>query len=192
MQRIAIFASGTGSNARKIIEHFQSNDDISVNLVISNKKTAKVLNMAASHGIDTLLINRASFYESEEVVEILKNRKIDLVALAGFLWLGPASLVKAFPNRIINIHPALLPKYGGKGMYGMNVHKAVKAAGEKESGLTIHFVDEKYDEGNYIFKAACKLNGTETPEEIAQKVLKMEHKYFPQVVEKVLLEIINS
>ena len=188
MQRIAIFASGTGSNARKIIEYFQSNDNISVDLVISNKKTAKVLDMATSHGIETLLINRTSFYESEEVVDVLKKRNIDLIVLAGFLWLVPASLIKAFPNRIINIHPALLPKYGGKGMYGMNVHKAVKAAGESESGLTIHFVNEKYDEGGYIFKAACKLNGSETPEEIAQKVLKMEHQYFPQVVEKVLLE----
>ena len=186
MQRIAIFASGTGSNARKIIEHFQSNDDISVDIVISNKKTAKVLDMAASHDIDTLLINRSSFYDSEETIEVLKKREIDLIVLAGFLWLVPASLIKSFSQRIINIHPALLPKYGGKGMYGMNVHKAVKAAGEHESGLTIHFVNEKYDEGNYIFKAACKLDGSETPEEIAQKVLKMEHKYFPQVVEKVL------
>ncbi len=191
MQRIAIFASGTGSNARKIIEHFQSNDDISVDIVISNKKNAKVLDMAAGHGIDTLIINRASFYESKEVVDILKQRKIDLIVLAGFLWLVPASLIKAFPKRVINIHPALLPKYGGKGMYGMNVHKAVKAAGEHESGLTIHFVNEKYDEGGYIFKAACKLSGNETPEEIAQKVLKMEHKYFPQVVERVLLTINN-
>ena len=186
MKRIAIFASGTGSNARKIVEYFKENEEVSVDLIISNKNKAKVLEMAQSHGIKRLIIDRPYFYKSEEIVSLLKEKKIDLLVLAGFLWLVPKYLVQAFPNKIVNIHPALLPKYGGKGMYGMNVHRAVKEAGEKQSGLTIHFVNENYDEGSYIFKAACQLDGTETPEEIAAKVLKLEHKYFPKVVEKVL------
>ena len=186
MKRIAIFASGTGSNALKIIEHFQSNSDVSVDLIISNKKSAKVLETAKSFGIDTLVIDRPFFYESEEIVTLFKERKIDLIALAGFLWLVPKYLVTAFPKQIVNIHPALLPKYGGKGMYGMNVHRAVKAAGEKESGLTVHFVNEHYDEGGYIFKAACQVSEEDSPEMIAAKVLKMEHKYFPKVIERVL------
>ena len=186
MKRIAIFASGTGSNARKIVEHFSANDDVSVSLIISNRSKAKVLEMAQSHGIKRLIIDRPYFYESEEIVSLLKEKKIDLIVLAGFLWLVPKYLVQAFPNQIVNIHPALLPKFGGKGMYGMNVHRAVKEAGEKESGLTIHFVNENYDEGGYIFKAACQLDDSDSPEEIAAKVLKMEHKYFPKVVERVL------
>lgn len=188
MKRIAIFASGTGSNATKIIEYFQTNPEVSVDLIVSNKKSAKVLETATSFDIETLVINRSSFYESEEIVSFFKEKEIDLIVLAGFLWLVPAYLVQAFPNRIINIHPALLPKYGGKGMYGINVHRAVKEAGEKETGLTIHFVNEKYDEGGYIFKAVCQVNEDDTPEMIAAKVLKMEHTYFPKVVEQVLKE----
>ena len=186
MQRIAIFASGRGSNAKKIIEHFRANPDISVDLVISNKPKALVLEMAKEFQIETSVINRTSFYESEEIIETLNQKKIDLIVLAGFLWLIPPYLVQNFPNRIINIHPALLPKFGGKGMYGMNVHEAVKAAGEKESGITIHYVNEAYDEGGYIFKAACKIEESDSANEIAKKVLTLEHKYFPKVIEKLL------
>lgn len=188
MKRIAIFASGTGSNAKKIVEYFKEDKSITVSLIVSNKSKAKVLEMAQAQGIEQLLIGRPFFYESEEIVSLFRKKKIDLVVLAGFLWLVPKYLVQAFPNQIINIHPALLPKYGGKGMYGMNVHRAVKAANEKKTGLTIHYVNENYDEGSYIFKAACSLSGTETPQEIAAKILKMEHKYFPKVLEKILKE----
>lgn len=142
--------------------------------------------MAKDFEIETLVINRTSFYESEEIVEVLEQREIDLIVLAGFLWLVPAYLVQNFPNQIINIHPALLPKFGGKGMYGSNVHEAVKAAGEKESGITIHYVNEKYDEGGYIFKAACKIEESDSAPEIAQKVLTLEHEHFPKVIEKLL------
>lgn len=191
-KKIAIFASGTGSNAKKIIEYFEENDQILVDLVISNKRTAPVLKMAASFNIDTHVVDRASFYQSEQLVSRLKERGVELLVLAGFLWLVPDYLVKAFPDKIVNIHPALLPKYGGKGMYGMNVHKAVKAAGEAETGITIHYVNEKYDEGKSIFQATCPVYDTDTPEEIAKRVLKLEHTHFPKVIEKVLLEAGNN
>lgn len=188
MQRIAIFASGRGSNAKKIIEHFRANPNVSVDLVISNKPKALVLEMAKEFEIETLVINRTSFYESEEIIKSLNQRKIDLIVLAGFLWLIPSYLVHNFKDRIINIHPALLPKFGGKGMYGINVHKAVKAAGEKESGITIHYVNEEYDEGGYIFKAACKVEESDSAAEISKKVLALEHQHFPKVIEKLLFD----
>jgi phosphoribosylglycinamide formyltransferase-1 len=191
-KKIAIFASGTGSNAKKIIEYFQENDQIQVDLVISNKRTAPVLEMAASFGIETIVIERASFYHTDALVKTLKERGIDLLVLAGFLWLVPDYLVKAYPNKIVNIHPALLPNFGGKGMYGMNVHKAVKAAGATETGITIHYVNEKYDEGKSIFQATCPVYESDTPEEIAKRVLQLEHSHFPKVIEKVLLETDNN
>ena len=183
MRHIAIFASGAGSNARKIMERFQNHPDIRVALVVSNKKDAGVLAVAAEFGVETLLINRASFYETELLLTELKTHSVDFVVLAGFLWLIPAYLVKAFPRRIVNIHPALLPKYGGKGMYGYHVHEAVKAAGETETGITIHYINEHYDEGDIIFQASCPLTTEDTPETIAQKVHALEHRYFPEVVE---------
>ena len=170
MIRIAIFASGRGSNARNIINYFENNPSISVDLIVSNKQTAPVLDIGKQFDINTLVINRVDFYNSTELLKVFQKQKIDLVVLAGFLWLIPAYLVKAYNNRIINIHPALLPKYGGKGMYGMNVHKAVHAAKEKETGITIHYVNEKYDEGNIIFQTRCSLEPTDTPESIAQKI----------------------
>ena len=184
LQQIAIFASGTGSNARKIIEYFAGHPDISVKLVISNRKTAPVLDMAAGFGIETMVISRTTFYESEDLLHRLAT--IDLVVLAGFLWLIPAYLVKAFPQRIVNIHPALLPRYGGKGMYGMNVHRAVSAAGDPTSGMTIHYVNEEYDEGQIIFQASCPIIPGEAAEEIAQKVLSLEHQHFAPVIEQLL------
>lgn len=183
MTRIAIFASGRGSNARNIINYFENNPSISVGLIVSNKQTAPVLDIGKQFDINTLVINRVDFYNSTELLEVFQEQKIDFVVLAGFLWLIPSYLVKAYHNRIVNIHPALLPKYGGKGMYGMNVHKAVHAAKESETGITIHYVNEKYDEGNIIFQASCTLDATDTPESIAQKIHKLEYAHFPRIIE---------
>ena len=186
MKNIAIFATGGGSNAQKIIEHFLEKEIAQVSLIISNKANAGVLEKAAAFGIPTLLINREKFYKTEDILKELHTYSIDMVVLAGFLWLVPTYLVKAYKNRILNIHPALLPDYGGKGMYGMNVHRAVKAAGEKVSGMTIHFVNEQYDEGGIIFQATCHISPTDTPADIAKNVLALEHRYFPEIIEKTL------
>lgn len=186
--KIAIFASGGGSNARKILEYFQDSETAEVALVISNKKEAGVLDIAGAFGVPTHLINRQSFYETTGILEVLKAHDIGFIALAGFLWLVPAYLVKAFPGKILNIHPALLPKYGGKGMYGHHVHEAVKAAGELESGPTIHFVNEHYDEGDIVFQASCALDPDDQPEDIARKVLALEHAHFPRIIEEVILQ----
>jgi len=187
VNHIAIFASGTGSNARKIIEHFQSNPEIKVSLLVSNKATAPVLEMAKAHGIDQYVIDRSAFYDSEEILGVFEKYPIDFIVLAGFLWLIPSYLVESFKGRMVNIHPALLPKYGGKGMYGKYVHRAVKEAGEKESGITIHYVNENYDEGDVIFQATCALKPEDTPEEIGKKVLQLEHRYFATVIEDILV-----
>ena len=186
MHHIAIFASGTGSNATKIVEYFKGHQDIEVSLVVSNKKDAPVLDMAKANNIPTLVINRNHFYNSEDILKKIHIYKIDFIVLAGFLLLVPQYLIRNFPNRIVNIHPALLPKYGGKGMYGMNVHKAVKAANEKESGITIHFVNEKYDEGKILFQESCQIIPTDSPEMIAKKVLQLEHQHYSKVIENIL------
>lgn len=186
MKKIAIFASGGGSNARKIIEHFQDSSDIRVALVVSNKKDAGVLDIAVAHEIPTFLLSRAGFYESEEILKILDEYQVDFIVLAGFLWLVPGYLIRAFPKKIVNIHPALLPLFGGKGMYGGHVHAAVKAAGAKESGITIHFANEHYDAGDVIFQTTCALEEADTPETIARKVLALEHEHFPKVIERLL------
>lgn len=186
MKNIAIFASGGGSNARKIIEHFLGNDTARVALVVSNRKNAGVLDIAAEHEIPTILLNRTGFYETEKLLDDLRFFEIDFIVLAGFLWLIPGYLVRAFPQKMVNIHPALLPKYGGKGMFGHHVHEAVRAAGELESGITIHFVNENYDEGDFIFQAKTLLEPDDSPEEIAQKVLRLEHHFFPKIIKKLL------
>ena len=186
--QLAIFASGTGSNARKIIEYFRNHPTIRVALVVSNKPDAPVLAMAQSHQIETAVINRKSFYESEDILDTLREHEVDLVILAGFLWLVPDYLIRAFPRRIINIHPALLPRYGGKGMYGHHVHQAVWEAREPESGITIHYANEHYDEGDIIFQIKCVLAPEDSPEDIARKVLELEHYYFARVIERVLGE----
>lgn len=186
MHHIAIFASGAGSNARKIIEYFQDSDRARVSLVVSNNKDAGVLGIAAEHGIPVQLINRTIFYESENILSVLTKHRVDFVVLAGFLWLIPAYLVRAYPRRMVNIHPALLPKYGGKGMFGHHVHEAVKAAGDTETGITIHYVNEHYDEGDIIFQARCPVAPTDSPADIAQKVHALEHRYFPQIIEREL------
>ena len=183
---LAIFASGGGSNARKIIEHFHGSHTGKVALIVSNKADAGVLAIAAEYNIPTLVINRKGFYETEEILDVLNSHEIDFVVLAGFLWLAPGYLVKAFKGKIVNIHPALLPKYGGKGMYGHHVHEAVKAAGEKESGITIHLVNEHYDEGDIIFQTTCPLEPNDSAEDIARKVLALEHHHFPKIIEQLL------
>lgn len=189
MFKLAIFASGAGSNAAKIIEHFAGNKAVMINLIVSNKKEAGVLGIAAVANIDTLIINRNKFYETVDFVNELKSRGINFIVLAGFLWKIPETLIVAFPNRIINIHPALLPKYGGKGMYGNFVHEAVIAAEEKESGITIHYVDAHYDEGDIIFQAKCNIDTTDTPSSLAAKIHALEHAHFPVVIEELLKKL---
>lgn len=188
MKRIAIFASGTGSNAKKIVEHFAENDNIEVSLIVSNKSKAGVLNLAKTHNIPYLILNRQDFYHTENILEEFTVYPIDFIVLAGFLWLIPEYLVKAFSKRMVNIHPALLPAYGGKGMYGHHVHQAVWEAKEKVSGMTIHYVSEHYDEGNIIFQAECQLASTDSPEEIAKKVLQLEHQHYARIIEELLLK----
>jgi phosphoribosylglycinamide formyltransferase-1 len=185
-KHIAIFASGSGSNARKILEYFDDREDIDVSLIVTNKRKAGVLNHAREFDIPTLRIDRPFFYESKEILNVLQNEKTDLIVLAGFLWLIPHYLIKAFPNKIVNIHPSLLPDYGGKGMYGHHVHEAVKANKEKESGMTIHFVNEHFDEGNPIFQAKCAIDENDTAEDIARKVLVLEHAHYAPIIDKVL------
>lgn len=182
--QIAVAASGAGSNARKIFEHFQQSPLARVAVVLCNKPGAGVLNIAAEYGIPTLIVERDRFFKGDGYVPELKG--IDLIALAGFLWKVPQPLLDAFPRRIINIHPALLPKYGGKGMYGHYVHEAVLAAGETESGITIHYVDDQYDHGDSIFQARCAVPAGASATDIAQAVLQLEHRYYPAVLEDVL------
>jgi phosphoribosylglycinamide formyltransferase-1 len=186
MTNIAIFASGSGTNAQKIIDYFEQSTIARVALIVSNKSDAGVLSIAKKHDIPTVVINRQSFYEQTALLDILEKYDIGFLVLAGFLWLVPAYLVQAFPHKIINIHPALLPKFGGKGMYGHHVHHAVKASGATESGITIHFVNTQYDEGDIIFQATCAIHPDDSAEEIGRKVLKLEHEYFPKTIEKLL------
>ncbi len=189
MHHLAIFASGTGSNAVKMIEHFEHNPEISVSVVVSNKPGAPVLAKAAELGVATELIDKKAFFESDDILKLLEKYGVDFVVLAGFLWLVPASLVRAYDRRMVNIHPALLPKFGGKGMYGMHVHRAVKQAGERHSGITIHFVNEHYDQGDIVFQATCPVLQSDTPEDIASKVQRLEHHYYPLVVEQLLTRL---
>ncbi len=184
--QIAIFASGRGSNAEQIIDYFSDNPSVNICLILSNRSKAKVLELAEKNHIPTLITTRDEFYHSDKITKNLVKYNVDLVVLAGFLWLIPAYLVKAYPDKILNIHPALLPKFGGKGMYGMNIHKAVHNAKENETGITIHYVNEVYDDGEVIFQAACKLSGEDTPERIAEKVLALEHHHLPRVIEQII------
>lgn len=188
MKNIAIFASGEGTNTQNIIDYFKSHDcGINVALVVSNNSKAIVLNRAKQAGIPGLIVDRDSFYNSNQLVEQLKAANIDLIVLAGFLWKVPESLIKNFPDKIINIHPALLPKFGGKGMYGMNVHKAVVEAKEKQSGISIHFVNEHYDEGQLIAQHTCPIDPSDTPETVAQKIHQLENEFFPKAIFDLLI-----
>ena len=190
-KRLAIFASGSGSNAEKIAEYFTGRTDIEISLILSNNPQAGVIARARRYQVPVVLFDRKTFYDTHRIIEILQNEHIDLVVLAGFMMLIPEAMVQAFPDKIVNIHPALLPKYGGKGMYGHFVHEAVVAAQELESGVSIHFVNERYDEGDIIFQATCEVIPTDTPEEVARKVQVLEHQHYPEVVDK-LLSALNS
>ena len=181
-KRLAIFASGS----EKIAEYFKNHPNIEISLILSNNPQAGVIARARKFQIPVVLFDKKMFYDTNRVIELLQNQHIDLVVLAGFMMLIPEAMVQAFPNKIINIHPALLPKYGGKGMYGHFVHEAVVAAQESESGITIHYVNEHYDEGTIIFQASCPVSPTDTPEDVAKKVQVLEHKHFPEVVELIL------
>ncbi|MFD1165898.1 phosphoribosylglycinamide formyltransferase [Sphingobacterium daejeonense] len=185
-KRIAIFASGSGSNAQKIMEHFKYSDSAEVALVLSNNPDAYVLQRADNFEIPTHVFDKHDFYQTDEIVNLLKRLEIDLVVLAGFLWLVPESLLKAFPNKIINIHPALLPKFGGKGMYGDRVHKAVLEAGEEEHGITIHFVNENFDEGEIIHQARFRVEPGDTIEIIKFNGQQLEHTHYPKIIENLL------
>ena len=188
MKRIAIFASGSGTNAQKIIEHFTDKNDIEVSLVLSNNKNAYVLERASALKVPVYVFDRQIFYESDQVHDILHDAGVDFIVLAGFLWLVPKNILRSWQDRIINIHPALLPKFGGKGMYGNKVHQAVIEAGESETGISIHYVNEKYDEGKIIFQHRFKILAGDTPESIAERIHQLEHKHYPLVIEKLLLE----
>lgn len=183
---IAIFASGAGSNAQQIINRFSGNKSIKVVLVVCNKPGAGVLNIAETHGIPTILIDKERFFKGDAFVPELQHYRVNFIVLAGFLWKVPQKLIAAYPQKIINIHPALLPAYGGKGMYGHFVHEAVIANKETQSGITIHYVDEQYDHGQIIMQATCAINETDTAETLAQKIHKLEHTHFPNVIEQLL------
>ena len=186
MKRIVIFASGSGSNAENLIKFFHNRENASVIQVLTNNPHAKVLDRCKKLNVSALSFNRMAFSKSDDVLNILKVAQPDLIVLAGFLWKFPEFILNEFPNKVINIHPALLPKYGGKGMYGMNVHKAVVADNETETGITIHYVNENYDEGAIIFQAKCAVLATDSAEDVADKIHLLEMKHFPEVVNDLL------
>ena len=186
MTRIAIFASGAGSNAQKIIDHFSDSDRINVSLVVCNKPGAGVLQIAAKEEIPSLVIEKEKFFRGNAYTDELQEAGIDFIILAGFLWKIPAALIRAYPGKIINIHPALLPAYGGKGMYGHHVHQAVIDHQEKESGITIHYVDEQYDHGDIIFQAKCPVLASDTADSLAGRIHQLEHQHYPAVIEQLL------
>jgi len=186
--RIAIFASGNGSNFQHIAEYFACNADVEIAVLCSNSPGAFALRRAANLGIPTVVFDRKQFYNTSDILNDLHTRHIDWIVLAGFLWLVPEDILHAYEGRILNIHPALLPKYGGKGMYGMRVHEAVVAAGDTESGITIHLVNEHYDAGQVVFQARCPVLPGDTAEDVAQKIHQLEYTHFPRVIEELLFE----
>ena len=196
MKKIAIFASGAGSNAKEIIEYFGNIDKTGnrytiaeISLIVSNNPNAGVLSIAAEKKIPALIIDKEQFFRGNGYVDQLREKEIDLVVLAGFLWKIPDTLIAAYPNRIMNIHPALLPKFGGKGMYGRYVHQSVLDQNEKESGITIHYVDGHYDNGDIIFQATCSVLEHDTPDSLARRVQMLEHEHYPRIIEKVAGEL---
>jgi len=182
--RLAVFLSGNGSNAEAIFSYYKNHPSIQVVFVLSNNPAAFGLQRASKFNIPSRVFTRQQFRESDEVVQWLKEAHVTHVVLAGFLWLIPLNLIHEYPHRIINIHPALLPKYGGKGMYGAKVHETVRAAGETETGITIHEVDERYDEGRILFQGKCPIHPTYSPEQIAEQVQRLEHAHYPRVIER--------
>jgi len=188
VKKIALFASGAGSNAQKIIDHFRHTGRVAVALIVCNKPEAGVLKIAAKEAIPVLLLEKEKFFRGNAYTDEITKAGIDFIVLAGFLWKVPATLLKAFPGKIINIHPALLPKYGGKGMYGRQVHQAVIDNREKSSGITIHYVDELYDHGDIIFQATCPVLDEDTADTLAGRIHQLEHAHYPRVIESLLNE----
>ncbi|MBO7101880.1 MAG: phosphoribosylglycinamide formyltransferase [Bacteroidales bacterium] len=184
--RLAILGSGNGTNAQQISEYFAGRTDVEVACIIYNKKDAYIAQRAKNLGIEAHYFGRADFYENGRVLDYLREKQVDWVILAGFLWLVPEAMLDAYPNRIINIHPALLPRYGGKGMYGHHVHEAVVAAGERESGITIHIVDHQYDRGTTLFQARCSVTPDDTPDTLAAKIHLLEKEHFPRVIDETI------
>lgn len=188
-RNIAIFASGNGTNAENIIKYFSGNKDIKVKIVMANKTDAFVLERAHRLGIPTLYINREQWADATHILTLLHEQQIDFIVLAGFLARIPDALLHAYPNRIVNIHPSLLPKFGGKGMYGNKVHEAVVTAGETESGITIHYLNEHYDEGQIIAQYRCPVMPNDTPQDVATRVHALEYEYYPKVIEQLLMTL---
>ncbi|WP_439185284.1 phosphoribosylglycinamide formyltransferase [Carboxylicivirga taeanensis] len=186
MKKIVLFASGSGSNVENIVNYFKENPKVEITKVYTNNPNAYVIERCKELGLPCFVFGRKDFRENLLVLEDLRAIEPDLIVLAGFLWLVPKEYIKAFPDQIINIHPALLPKYGGKGMYGQHVHEAVVANRESESGITIHFVNERYDEGNTICQARCEVLSTDTAEDVAKKVHALEYEYFPKTIQELL------
>jgi phosphoribosylglycinamide formyltransferase-1 len=186
MIRLAIFASGEGTNAQSFIDYFKDRKDITISLIVTNNPLANVIKRALKNGIPYSVINKDTFYKTDSIVSVLQQQA-DFIILAGFMLMVPAYLIKAYTHKMVNIHPALLPKYGGKGMYGMYVHEAVIANKEKESGITIHYVNEKYDDGEIIFQEECEVKQSDSPTSLAERIHELEHKYYPCTIEKLLL-----
>lgn len=187
MNKIAIFASGSGTNTENIIKRCKENKKIEISAIFSNNKNAYVIQRAINHNIKHYIFSRTDFYNSENILNLLRENHIDFIVLAGFLWLIPENIIDLYPNRIINIHPALLPKYGGKGMFGNNVHNAVVENNESETGITIHYVNKEYDKGNIIFQAKCDVSPTDSPDDVAKKVHTLEYEHFPKVIQDTIL-----
>lgn len=186
MKNIAIFASGNGTNAERIAKYFAENPNVSVRIILTNNPKAFVIERAKKLNIPAFVFDKDTFFKTDEVLQVLLNKKTDLVVLAGFMWLVPGYLIQAYPGKIINIHPALLPKYGGKGMYGHHVHEAVLKNREKTSGITIHYVNEKYDEGQIILQKEIPVLENDTPDTLASRIHKLEYEYYPRVIEELL------
>ncbi len=188
-KRIAIFASGSGTNAERIMSYFKEHEEGEVFIVLSNKFNALVLERAYRFRVNTRIFDRDTFNNTSEIQDLLVSLGIDLIVLAGFLWLIPSGFIRAFPERIINIHPALLPKYGGKGMYGRHVHETVIARGETESGISIHYVNEVYDKGRIILQEKCEIKPGDSSESLARRIHQLEYQHYPLVIEKLLREM---
>ncbi|MCO6485739.1 MAG: phosphoribosylglycinamide formyltransferase [Saprospiraceae bacterium] len=186
-KQLALFASGTGSNVRNLYAYFRDRPDVQIALLVCNRPDAPVVTFARETGIPVRIVSREEWSRPDGLVEELQQAGLTGIVLAGFLWLIPEALIRAFPNRILNLHPALLPKYGGKGMYGMRVHEAVLEAGEKESGITVHYVNGRYDEGAILFQARCPVLSGDTPESLADRIHQLEHQWLPVVIDKLLL-----
>ncbi len=191
MIKIAIFASGSGTNAVNIVKYFSKFNNIEVETILCNNPKALIIDKAKDLNIECLLFDKNQLYKTDFVHNYLERKKVDLIVLAGFLWLIPKSIIKRYSGRIINIHPALLPKYGGKGMYGMNVHKAVIENKEKFSGITIHYINEEYDEGDIIFQTECEVLNNDSPEELANRIHSLEYEFYPKIIQKIAEELIE-